>query len=284
MAVTEANRSSQITSAAPDMSADKHAYLKFDGTTLARADGDGTVPTSAEFVHDQFRAMVLGKHFTCVAAKSAFNKNNYRFGVYDGEVGNADVTRALASDLERFIQEQDDSLRERGYSTFVATFTGPLVPNEGEWESLLWEQLQALHDLDAPYHAWDETVGHDPDAADFAFSFGGRAFFVVGMHAASSRLTRRFGFPTIVFNAHFQFEELRAQGKYERMQNTMRTRDVALQGDMNPNLANFGEASDARQYSGRRVESDWKCPFHAHLEAMRQAEGGGDKPKTEVGR
>lgn len=257
----------------PASDTDGHNYFAFDGSKLSRADGlDAAVAPVAEFIHDSFRALVTNPRFTCVAAKSAFNKNNYRFGVYDGELGTETITQALAADLERFVSEQDEALRERGFSTFVATFTGPPIASEGEWERLVWEQLQALHDLDAPYHAWDETVSADPDAADFAFSFAGRAFFVVGMHAASSRLTRRFAFPTLVFNAHFQFEELRVAGKYGRMQDTMRSRDTALQGDVNPNLANFGDASDARQYSGRRVEANWQCPFHAHLETMQKAQ------------
>lgn len=42
----------------------------------------------------------------------------------------------------------------------------------------------------------------------------------------------------------------------------IRARDKTLQGDLNQNLADYGEASEARQYSGRAVENDWKCPFH----------------------
>jgi hypothetical protein len=48
------------------------------------------------------------------------------------------------------------------------------------------------------------------------------------------------------------------------MQEAIRQRDIALQGSINPVLARFGEASEARQYSGRAVESNWKCPFHHH--------------------
>ncbi|MNR56963.1 YqcI/YcgG family protein [compost metagenome] len=47
------------------------------------------------------------------------------------------------------------------------------------------------------------------------------------------------------------------------MQDAIRTRDIALQGSINPVLARFGEASEARQYSGRAVEADWQCPFHS---------------------
>ena len=36
---------------------------------------------------------------------------------------------------------------------------------------------------------------------------------------------------------------------------------MALQGSINPVLARFGEASEARQYSGRAVLDTWACPF-----------------------
>ena len=107
-------------------------------------------------------------------------------------------------------------------------------------------------------------MSDDPNDPHFEFSFAGRACFVVGIHPASSRWTRRFAWPTLVFNAHFQFEELRTAGKYGRMQDVMRTRDRHLQGSINANLADFGDHSDARQYSGRPVEDAWQCPFHAH--------------------
>jgi FPC/CPF motif-containing protein YcgG len=38
-------------------------------------------------------------------------------------------------------------------------------------------------------------------------------------------------------------------------------RDESLAGSRNPMLARHGEASEARQYSGRRVDDRWKCPF-----------------------
>ena len=38
-------------------------------------------------------------------------------------------------------------------------------------------------------------------------------------------------------------------------------RDMAISGSPNPMLARHGESSEARQYSGRAVTSDWTCPF-----------------------
>src|SRR5215204_4076537 len=111
--------------------------------------------------------------------------------------------------------------------------------------------------------AWDTAVSSDPDDPRFAFSFGGRAFFLIGLHPGSSRWARRFAWPTIVFNAHHQFERLRTTGRYDPLQAAIRDRDTALQGSTNPTLAAFGTASEARQYAGRAVEPDWRCPFSA---------------------
>jgi hypothetical protein len=262
-----------ITPATAEM-ADVGAYARYDGERLVSADGEdtaGEVPALAEFIHDSFRALVLNPRFSCVGAKSAFQRDNYRFAAYDAELGSDAAADALAGHLERFVREQDDELRGRGLSTFVVGFTGPVLTDEKEFERLLWATLQKLHDRDALRHGWDASVSSDPDDPRFEWSFAGRAFFVVGLHPAASRWARRFAFPTLVFNAQFQFEELRATGKYGRMQEAIRGRDVALQGDLNPNLADFGAHSDARQYSGRAVEVDWRCPFHAHPAATVQA-------------
>ena len=65
----------------------------------------------------------------------------------------------------------------------------------------------------------------------------------------------------LVFNLHDQFEQLRAEGRYERIRATILDRDLDLAGSVNPMLARHGETSEAAQYSGRAVGPDWQCPF-----------------------
>ncbi len=214
----------------------------------------------AEFVHNSFRAHVLNPDFPCVGGRAAINNDTYRFGLY-AEMNTPATTAGLAYDLWEYAQERPSF--ETEYATFIASFAAPVVQNEHEWEKLLWSQLQSLHDLDRQHHAWDSTVSSDPEDSGFSFSFAETAFFVVGLHPASSRFARRFAWATLVFNAHTQFEQLRAENKFERMRETIRARDYKLQGSLNPNLNNFGEQSEARQYSGRAVEENWRCPFHA---------------------
>ena len=213
----------------------------------------------AELVHDQFRALVLSPGFSCLGAKAAVRGGDFRLGVYD-ELGSARATVALARDLAHFALGRDERADE--LATFVASFTGPVAIGEAEFERRLWAQLQALHEAD-PSRAWDPSVSADPDDPHFSFSFAGRGFFVVGLHAASARWARRFAWPTLVFNPHAQFERLREEGRFDRFQGLIQARERTLQGSLNANLSDFGERSEARQYSGRPVEDDWRCPFRA---------------------
>ena len=234
-------------------------YCRPEGPRLARVD-DGTPSALTEFVHGGFRALVLDDHFTCVGAKAAVRQGTYRFGVYP-ELASAAATAGLARDLFAFVEERPAFATD--FVTFVACFAGPPPPDEAAFEHQLWSTLQQLHDLDQLFHGWDPTVESDPVDPRFAFSFAGTALFIVGLHAASSRATRRFAWPTLVFNPHDQFERLRSAGQYQRFQQVIRTADLELQGDTNPMLASFGERSEAAQYSGRAVGDDWRCPFHA---------------------
>jgi uncharacterized protein len=81
------------------------------------------------------------------------------------------------------------------------------------------------------------------------------------LHPNASRPARRFSRPALVFNLHDQFERLREEGRYDRMRERIVERDLALAGSINPMLARHGEVSEARQYSGRKVEAGWRCPF-----------------------
>ena len=120
--------------------------------------------------------------------------------------------------------------------------------------------LQRLHNNDD--EDWDESVSPDPNDSDFSFSVKGKAFYIIGMHPNSSRLARQAPYCTVVFNLHWQFEKLREMGTYQKVKERIRKRDKALQGTINPILRDFGTDSETKQYSGREVEANWKCPFH----------------------
>jgi FPC/CPF motif-containing protein YcgG len=218
-------------------------------------------PAINGFVHDALRALVLNEQFPCLGGKSAVRHGAYRFGLY-GELGSSVASAGLARDLFTFVSDLETL--QSPFSTYLASFTAPNPPDEIAFERLLWQTLQQLHDLDAAHHAWDPLVSADASDPEFSFSFGGVAFFVVGLHASSSRATRRFAWPTLVFNPHQQFEDLKATGRFTRFRDVIRRAERALQGDINPMLADYGQRSEASQYSGRQVDAEWKCPFRAH--------------------
>ncbi len=230
------------------------------------------MPPLQEFVHDSFRALIQNPRFACAAAKGAFHRGAYRMGMY-GTLASVKATEGLAQDLTLFLRDQD-AMEADGepFSTFIASFEGPNIGDEAMFERVLWDQLQALHDAHGGEHHWDATVSDNPDDPKFAFSFGGRAFYIIGLHPAASRWNRRFAWPTLVFNAHRQFDALKADGRYAPLQTAIRSRETALQGNANPMLANFGERSEARQYSGRAVDDQWCCPFHVQQSPGASAE------------
>jgi FPC/CPF motif-containing protein YcgG len=233
-------------------------YCRRDGTRLVRVLDGVPATRMTAFVHDNVRALTLNPQFTCIGAKSAMRQGSYRFGLYP-ELGADDSVAALAHDLYCFVGEVPSI--EGDFTTLIASFGSPAIADEYMFEQLLWSTLQKLHDLDAAHHGWANDVSADPANHRFSFSFAETAFFIVGLHAASSRATRRLAWPTLVFNLHGQFEALKRTGHYDRFRFVIREAERRLQGHTNPMLADFGERSEAAQYSGREVEAAWRCPF-----------------------
>jgi len=148
------------------------------------------------------------------------------------------------------------------FRSLAVVFEAPDDLSEDRFEKQLWTRAQSLSDKDIwRGQTYDHTVSTDPTDPHFSLSFGGEAFFVVGLHPRASRPARQFPHPVMVFNLHAQFETLRAQGKYETMREKIMVRDEALAGSRNPMLARHGTISEARQYSGRIVDDEWQCPF-----------------------
>ena len=241
------------------------SYASFRGGRLLREPCGGPVTPLEEFVHDSLRGLVLNPRFSCVGAKAAIRRGQYRAGFYE-TMGSRGAVAGLARDLFEFVEDLPHI--GGGFTTFLASFGDANVGNEVEFERLLWAHLQGLYEQDRLHHGWDPAVSADPDDPDFSFSFAGRAFFVVGLHPASSRHARRFAWPTLVFNVHEQFERLREEGKFARVREVIRAREIELQGSLNPNLSDFGELPEARQYSGLPVDEDWRCPFDTSQDTL----------------
>lgn len=209
-------------------------------------------------INHEFLKKIDDPDYPCLGAKSALHTHQYRMGMY-GLMGEEATTAALGEDLKIYIQETIAAGSQ--YMSMIAVFTDR-VHSELDFEKRLWMQLQKLHDSEKPEQPWDPAVGSDPEKNDFSFSFNGTAFFIVGLHPHSSRKARRFGFPAMAFNLHRQFEQLRELDNYEKMKQTIRGREINYDGSFNPMLSDHGEGLEAPQYSGRKVDKTWKCPFH----------------------
>ncbi|WP_201467635.1 guanitoxin biosynthesis heme-dependent pre-guanitoxin N-hydroxylase GntA [Janibacter melonis] len=200
-------------------------------------------------------AMIAHPEYPCLGARSVFRRDDATVVVLDDMSSPHDL-----HELARALAEYGRSADPAGpFVSFVAVFRGPAVEDERHFEQMLWQVLQTLHDEDEV--PWASGVDQEPDQAHFAFSQAGVAYFIVGLHPQASRVARRAPLPMLVFNLHEQFETLRSQGSYERMRDTIRRRDTAVQGTTNPMVADHGSSSEARQYSGRRVDDDWHAPF-----------------------
>lgn len=207
----------------------------------------------------EFRAFIERPEFPCVGAKSALARGTLKI-VVARDIRSAWNDVQIHDELLGWAYQYSDD--PTGLRSLAVVFETAADLSEDDFECCMWERLQSLADKDVwRGQHYDPAVSPDPEDPHFSLSFGGEAFFAVGLHARASRPARRFPYPTIVFNLHDQFERLRAEGRYERMRERIIERDVALAGAPNPMLARHGEASEAAQYSGRQVPSDWTCPF-----------------------
>ncbi len=257
MATTRSRRSTR-TIAEPfdgEVARANSAYHRVVDGELAAASGEPS--RMATEVHAALRAVLHDPDFPCLGARSVVNQGSYRFGLYE-ELGGEETTQGLALDLARFVDELPSI--DGQFVSFITCFKEPKPRTPKPFEDLLWKQLAALHKLDREHFPWSGDVSRDPANGNFSFSFAGHPFFVVGLSPSSTRWARRFPWPTLVFNDHFQFERLREEQRFEGIRDAIRERDAELHGEANPMLADFGSHSEARQYSGRKVGPKWRCP------------------------
>lgn len=212
----------------------------------------------ANVLNREITDFVNQRDYPCVAARTAVKKDDYRIGVY-GDLGTGRFARELAQDLLHFKHEYAGS--HSAFLSFIATFEGAAFTSEADFETALWQELSfvsAVPEYEAP---WDENFSDNPEDQNFCFSFGGDAFFVVGLHAKSSRLARRFSTPTLIFNLYAQFEQLDEETEFYPMVRTNRKKDIAFQGSVNPMVEKYAEKWEAIQFSGKENPPEWKCPF-----------------------
>jgi FPC/CPF motif-containing protein YcgG len=230
--------------------------------------------TGSQAIINEYLAYLNDKSFPCIGARAALARRQIKCMVA-GHMACPKDDRAILRFLYEFV---DDYRHSDGlFHSAAILFTAPDIHSEEIFDTLLWQRLQALADLDAENYDYDKRVDADPSSPNFSFSLRGEAFFIIGLHPASSRESRRFNYPVLAFNPHAQFQRLREtnSGKtedagthsgepnaYEKMKTIIRRRDIAYSGSVNPMLDDFGKSSEIYQYSGRNYGADWQCPLN----------------------
>jgi FPC/CPF motif-containing protein YcgG len=216
-------------------------------------------PTYRPDIIESFYDFIRLRDYPCVAAKAAATQHHISCMVAPDMASNVGDS-AMLNFIYRFVDEYRSSPEK--YHSAAVLFENPTDAGEDQFETMLWQKLQSLSDLDAQQYVYDERVSNDPHSPHFSFSLKQEAFFIVAMHPQSSRLARRFAHPVLVFNPHQQFEQLRQNNHFDHMKETVRQRDQHFSGSVNPMLEDFGVYSETKQYSGRVYDEHWKCPLH----------------------
>jgi len=222
--------------------------------------------TEENRIIDEYQEYILNKDFPCVAARAAANRNQIKCMVAE-HIACPKDDAAILQFLYAFIDEYRQSADL--FHSAAIIFKNTEISNEKLFDTFLWQRLQQLSNLDAQQFKYDARVNPAPNSPDFSFSLKEEAFFIIGLHPASSRPARQFRYPTLVFNPHAQFEQMRENEQYQKMQNIVRKRDIAYAGSINPMLQDYGSASEVYQYSGRQYNQTWQCPLHITHETFK---------------
>ena len=197
--------------------------------------------------------------FPCVMAKAVVSKGFVSQHSILGyhPVESATQARALLYTFVDRFRSYPETL-----STFSVSFTDAKLKNFKAFEEFFWQFLMELDHQDKMEYGHDPRVKNNPQSDKFSFSIRGEAFFMLVLHPESPRLARRYIEPTIIFNAHQQFDDLRKKGVFHKIRDLIRKRDKDLQGYINPMVTDHGTRSEVFQYMGRMYTQESKCPFH----------------------
>lgn len=216
-------------------------------------------------VEEEFKRFVSQPNYPCIAAKVALAKKQYSIRTFSG-LGTGGSALELGYALLDFKKEYQAG--GKSYLSLIAVFDDPDFEDEEEFEQAMWRELSVMASLPEFEAPWDPNFSSDPNDKNFCFSLGGSAFFVVGLHPGSSRKSRQFFKPALIFNLYEQFEALDEETEFYPMVKTNRKRDIAFQGDVNPMVEQYAEQWEAIQFSGKQNPPEWKCPFQRLKRAL----------------
>src|SRR5690606_14456261 len=166
---------------------------------------------NVSFYLETFRDFILQENYPCIGAQASVNSNNFCMGVFDSMLDYSSA-EGLAFGLYEYILRTKQ--KNTHFLSYIAVFKNDSFKSELDFEDSLWLLFSKLHNVNKRYFNWSPEVSSNPEDPDFSYSFGGEAFFAVGMHPESKRLARKFPYPAIAFNLHSQFEELKSKNRF----------------------------------------------------------------------
>ncbi len=183
--------------------------------------------------------------FPCLMAKAVAKAGRLKVMPVDEHVPMTDILTSIY----RFVDQY--RINPKKLSSFVIELNHRGLTDFEAAESFFWRFIKKLSECDRKWFKHDSRVSSDIWSNFFSYSLKEEAFFLLLLHPKSPRLSRRYSRPAIVFNLHSQFEVLRKNQKFSRIRDAIRKRDYALQGERNLMLADYGNASEIFQYTGR---------------------------------
>ncbi|MEO6583048.1 MAG: guanitoxin biosynthesis heme-dependent pre-guanitoxin N-hydroxylase GntA [Ferruginibacter sp.] len=209
-------------------------------------------------VAKEYTRFLRNRDYPCVAARAAAEKQTIKtFSA--GNMACPTDDKAILDFLYVFVDNY--RISEGVFHSAAIIFEQPALMDDEMFDKLMWQRLQSLADLDAALYPFDKRVSNSVTSENFSFSLKSEAFFILGLHPGSSRISRQFTYPALVFNPHAAFDLLRSNGQYEKMKAIVRKRELHFSGSLNPMLDDFGKTSEVYQYSGKEHPADWQCPL-----------------------
>lgn len=147
----------------------------------------------------EIKRLLQQNNYPCIAALQSYQRKDYWLKCYENFGGyqeRPDLREDLLNNLAEFEKSKSP------YFTFWAVFDDVNNLDEDQFELNMWRELSAL----------SPASNH---SRNYCLCIGGRVFFVAGLHPASSRLSRRFPWPALVFNTFEQFETVQANPMVE---------------------------------------------------------------------
>lgn len=205
----------------------------------------------------KLNSIILQNNFPCIMAKAIAQKGFFK--TFSIPNLNKESVEVALKKLQSFVSEMK-SRNEKLSSCAVVIQDENLVDFES-FEKSFWSFLKEMNSLDKKTYKPDPTVDADPTSSNFSYSIKEESFFIIALHPKSPRWARRFSYPTIVFNPHKQFTELRKKGTFNKIRDLIRVKDKLLQGTENKMLKNFGEKSEVYQYLGKDYNNNAPIPL-----------------------